>query len=302
MLQRIWNRLQKRFRKPKRYYDIDGFVLDMGAHHLLSNYQEDCPMFARFIPYFGVIGKKVRPTGGVIVDLGANVGDTAAAIIKHTNAHLLCIEPTHAYYALLKKNILLLDPQGSRIQTLQAFISEEKQGYQADVSGGGTAVQKASMNPEAPTLFLPEAIEQCGISLESVCLIKTSTSGNDAGAVLSLGDALDDIEPIFYIETDMTMDGGTDVLARQLDSYWRMDSYLEHKGYTCCFIFDNYGNFLCEGTPKTLKDIHRYMYQMALGKSNRTFYYVYLLICRKEHEKICADTVKEYMKAYSGIA
>ena len=301
MLQRIWNRLHKRFRKPKRYYDIDGFILDMGAHHLLSLYQEDCPMFARFIPYLGEIGQKVRPTGSVIVDLGANVGDTAAAIIKHTNADLLCIEPTHAYYALLKKNILLLDPQGSRIQTLQAFISEEKQGYQADVSGGGTAVQKASMNPEAPTLFLPEAIEQCGISLESVCLIKTSTSGNDARAVLSLGDALDDMAPIFYIETDMTMTGDTAVLSRQLDAYWRMDTYLEQKGYTCCFIFDNYGNFLCEGTPETVKDIHRYMYQMALGKSNRTFYYVYLLLCRKEHEEICADTVKEYLKAYHGI-
>ena len=80
-----------------------------------------------------------------------------------------------------------------------------------------------------------------------------------------------------------------------------MDTYLEQKGYTCCFIFDNYGNFLCEGTPETVKDIHRYMYQMASGKSNRTFYYVYLLLCRKEHEEICADTVKEYLKAYHGI-
>ena len=125
-MQRIWNRLRKRFRKPKRYYDIDGFVLDMGEHHLLSAYQEDCPMFSRFIPYLGELGQKVRPTGGVIIDLGANVGDTAAAMIKHTNANILCIEPTSAYYALLKKNILLLDPQGARIKTLQAFISDKK--------------------------------------------------------------------------------------------------------------------------------------------------------------------------------
>ncbi len=40
----------------------------------------------------------------------------------------------------------------------------------------------------------------------------------------------------FYIETDMTMDGGADVSSHQLEAYWRMDSYLEHKGYTCCFI------------------------------------------------------------------
>ena len=100
----------------------------------------------------------------------------------------------------------------------------------------------------------------------------------------------------FYIETDMTMDGGADVLSRQVDSYWRMDSYLEHKGYTCCFIFDNYGNFLCEGNPGTLKEIHHYLYQMAAGKSNRTFYYVYVLICRRDQQKICRCE-----KIYEGV-
>ena len=155
------------------------------------------------------------------------------------------------------------------------------------------------MNPEAPTLFLPEAIEQCGISLESVCLIKTSTSGNDAGAVLSLGDALDDMAPIFYIETDMTMDGDDNILSRQLEAYLQMDDYLGGKGYNCCFVFDNYGNFLCEGTSSTLKDIHRYMYRIAAGKSNRTFYYVYILVCRDRHKQLCADTVEKYLKDYA---
>ena len=106
----------------------------------------------------------------------------------------------------------------------------------------------------------------------------------------------------FYIETDMTMDGGADVLSRQVDSYWRMDSYLEQKGYKCCFIFDNYGNFLCEGNPGTLKEIHHYLYQMAAGKSNRTFYYVYVLICRWEQQEIYREAMRKYMKAYGGIA
>ena len=170
------------------------------------------------------------------------------------------------------------------------------------MSRGEEPLYKRSLCGRKRQLFLSEAIEQCGILLANVCVIKTSTSGNDAGAVLSLGDVLDDMEPIFYIETDMTMDGGADVLSRQVDSYWRMDSYLEHKGYTCCFIFDNYGNFLCEGNPGTLKEIHHYLYQMAAGKSNRTFYYVYVLICRRDQQKICREAVKKYMKAYGGIA
>ena len=92
------------------------------------------------------------------------------------------------------------------------------------MSRGEEPLSKRSLCDRKRQLFLPEAIAQCGISLADVCLIKTSTSGNDAGAVLSLGDALDDMETIFYINTAMTMDGDADVLSRQVDSYWRMDS------------------------------------------------------------------------------
>ncbi len=110
-------------------------------------------MFSRFIPIWGT-GAKSSANRRRHCRLGANVGDTAAAMIKHTNADILCVEPTNVYYALLRKNIPLLDPQGVRLKTLQAFISDKKQGYQADVSGGGTTVQKESLWPEAPTFFI----------------------------------------------------------------------------------------------------------------------------------------------------
>jgi|GEM_PF-4026596 len=49
-------------------------VLDMGKNNLLSDYQEDCPMFSRFISYLGGLVEEIRGEHGVIVDLGANVG------------------------------------------------------------------------------------------------------------------------------------------------------------------------------------------------------------------------------------
>lgn len=152
-------------------------------------------MSSRFIPIWGT-GAKSSANRRRHCRLGANVGDTAAAMIKHTNADILCVEPTNVYYALLKKNIPLLDPQGVRLKTLQAFISDKNKDTKR-MSRGEEPLYKRSLCGRKRQLFLSEAIEQCGILLANVCVIKTSTSGNDAGAVLSLGDALDDMEPIF---------------------------------------------------------------------------------------------------------
>lgn len=66
--------------------------------------------------------------------------------------------------------------------------------------------------------------------------------------------------------------------------------------------FDNYGKFLCEENPGTLKEIHHYLYQMAAGKSNRTFYYAYVLICGWEQQEIYREAMRKYMKTYGGIA
>lgn len=297
MIRSILNRMKRCFHKPKRHYEIDGFLLDMGENHLLSDYQEDCPMFSRIIPYLGELAEKIRGESGIVVDLGANVGDTVAAIIKHTNAVVLCIEPTDEYYRLLNKNLFVMNA-GERVRPLQAFISNNKRNYQAIVSGG-TAIQQESPQSTIPTFSLPEVFAQCDIMLNQVALIKTSTSGNDAGAVLSLGDSLREMNPVFYIETDMSMTADRAVLDSQLDAYLQMDDYLAAHDYEICFIFDNFGNLLCTGTPETMKYIHRYMYRMAVGKSNRTFYYLYVLACRKELEGLCADAVRRYVEDYA---
>ena len=143
MIRRILKRLNRCFHQPKRHYEIDGFVLDMGKNHLLSDYQEDCPMFSRFIPYLGELAEEIRGEHGVIVDLGANVGDTVAALIKHTNAAVLSIEPTDEYYHLLNKNLFVMNAE-ERVRTIQAFISNKKKNYQSIVSGGGGRLSSRS--------------------------------------------------------------------------------------------------------------------------------------------------------------
>ena len=102
-------------------------------------------MFSRIIPYLGELAEKIRGESGIVVDLGANVGDTVAAMIKHTNAVVLCIEPTDEYYRLLNKNLFVMNA-GERVRPLQAFISNNKRNYQAIVSGGGQLSSRSLRN------------------------------------------------------------------------------------------------------------------------------------------------------------
>lgn len=55
-------------------------------------------MFSQIIPYLAELAEGFRGEGNTIIDLGVNVGDTVAAMVKHTNANILCIEPTTEYY------------------------------------------------------------------------------------------------------------------------------------------------------------------------------------------------------------
>ena len=135
--------------------------------------------------------------------------------------------------------------------------------------------------------------------MNDIPVIKTSTSGNDAGAILSLGDSLREMNPVFYIESSLPWGQEADVCDSHLAECLEMDDYFVDHGYECCFVFVNFGNYLCKVYRETLKEIPHYIYWMELGKSNRTFYYIYVLACRKELEEQCADAVRRYIEDYS---
>ena len=176
MVQKILKRIKTRMTKPARYYDVGGFRLDMGKNHMLSIYQQGSPLFVRFIPYLADLEAKTHGGNGVIVDIGANVGDTVADIVRHTTARIVCVEPTAEFYQLLQKNIYNMGEYGKQILPIQAYISNEKGSFVSDAIGG-TAVQRAVATcAEAPTYTLPELLQQQGMPLQDISVIKTSTS------------------------------------------------------------------------------------------------------------------------------
>lgn len=120
----------------QRFYNIDGFDIDMGEGHLLAHYQRKCPLFNRINPYLAKLQNEIY--GIWIIDVGANVGDTLASMVKHTETSFLCIEPTEEYFKLLSHNAANIIANSNKIVRLErSYVTiNTVLKYRSKVSGG----------------------------------------------------------------------------------------------------------------------------------------------------------------------
>lgn len=193
MLRKIMAKLRQRTVEPQRQYTIDGFHLDMGEGHMLSVYQKQFPMYDRFVPFLGKVADAKADAEGVaqpvILDVGANVGDTVAGFIRHTRARTVCVEPTEKFISLLRKNVGNMPAEyQKRIDIVQAYVGQNAgEHYVSSVSGGTAHKELVSDIGEAPTLTVTDVLARQEIPASGCVLIKTDTDGYDSECLLSAG-------------------------------------------------------------------------------------------------------------------
>ena len=275
-------------------YDIDGFQLELGKGHTLPEVQKRFPMYDAFIPYLGALTDKIMsPNGGWIVDVGANVGDTTAAMLRHTQASVLCVEPTDHFFSLLQRNVAAFgSPFSERVRLTKAFVSLNTGDKFVSKVERGTAVNViTSGHSEADAYTLPDLLMHESIELSQVVLIKTDTDGYDADCMLSIDSELKKAQPLLYWENQL------DNMA-QYRKYVELAHCLENDGYNDFFVFDNFGNFLTHTNADGLIDIDNYLLRIQQNHSARTFYYVDVLGCKPLHVQLCSQIVYEYLNTW----
>lgn len=278
--------------KPQRFYEIDGFTLDMGNGHMLSLIQRENLMYDRFVPYLGKLaGNSVDKW---IIDIGANVGDTVAGMIKHTACNILCVEPTEKFYDLCRKNIKGFgEKYQDRVSLVQAYIVENEEKEYGSVISGGTAVRREFENVASSvwSYRLATVLNKHKINFGDVALIKVDTDGYDSECIMSVGEVLKDISPFLYWENQIDT-------IEQYQKFLKMVEYLNKMEYENFFIFDNFGNYLCEVNDVGLKDINAYLLRMLQKQSTRSFYYVDVLAVKRDKYIVAKETIKEYLDSF----
>jgi FkbM family methyltransferase len=242
--------------QSNRLYRVGPHSILLPPGHMLDQYQR---RWKRYDYALGEIGRLIRnrkPEYSAI-DIGANIGDTAALLCKYGPVPVLCIEGNPGFVSLLRVNAARL---GEQIEIEECFIGSD--GHTVDLSrieeSRGTAsligVPTGDGSGRAVPMKSLGSIIAAHPRFANAGLIKTDTDGFDFQILSGSLDVLCRLRPVLFFEYDpsFTATGETEAL--------RAINDLFSAGYTRYLIYDNYGNFLFTAhEPERFVELNTYL-------------------------------------------
>jgi FkbM family methyltransferase len=251
------------FRKTKiagdAVYAIGRYTLHLPAEHPLPSFQRAHRLYDRLL-------RALAPEDfdGWIVDIGANIGDSAAALADGPAKKFLCIEPSPKFFSYLSKNAAIIAAGGATLRLAQVAIGFG-QGDITLAEGAGTA-RRASAGTRVQCIPLDQLVAaHCGSDV--IGFIKCDVDGYDAEALLSGTRIIERDRPILLFECDLPD-------RNEMACYARLVGFLLDTGYKIT-AFDNFGLPLCDLTDVAVfQQMLRYLQWLRDTRSTRTFYYI----------------------------
>lgn len=276
-------------------HDIMGIPLILPCEHMLPVWQKKFPKYDKFL-YFLV---KKLPENSNIVDVGANCGDTLAAILS-AGPHLryLCIEPSAKYYSYLLHNIKTMrrvSPQVEVITSKSMVGTGDDAFFLDEVEGTGRAFAKNS--PQIPKGFtekgyigsahkkvkLSDLIYEHHINPK---LIKVDVDGFDYDVINSCDSYIFENKPIIYFEWDPFLEPLNKL-------YQDMISKLYLVGYTKFNLFNNHGEHVLttDSLLVTLRFIDEFYYSDV---HTRIYNYFDILINTAADDSLVSEALSDF--------
>jgi FkbM family methyltransferase len=197
---------------------VGGAELALPLSHELPFYRNDHPLYGE------AVGRIAAALAGPVVDIGANVGDTAAIVRAHSDAPILCVEGDDVFFDLLARNV----GQLGDVELERAFVRgseprapsegvERARGTARLVGGGGRTKPLAAVLADHPRFAEP-------------ALLKLDTDGMDVPILLANVDLIERLRPTLFFEYDPHLGAHPGVFAA-----------LAGIGYREAVVFENTG-------------------------------------------------------------
>ena len=241
-------------------YRLDGTELLLPLSHELPLFRSSHPQYSSNIGRIALSVARKYPSA-TIIDIGANVGDTAAIIRASSRAPILCIEGDAYFFNLLQINIAR---SGMRdVEPCFAFVGAE----QCEIRGGlrhesGTASYSSNASQSTAQIPLSEILVTFPNFKQSK-LLKIDTDGFDCQILAAELDWISRARPVVFIEYDPFL-----TQVQEYDSS-RIFSEVASVGYKLAVFWENTGQYLltAELADRALiEDIHL-RYSQGAGRS-----------------------------------
>jgi len=269
----------------KQNYKIGDTYIKLSADHRLPVYQSNHPYYDRFLPHLA----KFLMDGSVVVDVGANVGDTFVGMWdRNPNLKFVCVEADLGFYKELRSNIDRIVPadRGASVYPINQFVGSEISNVSLVGSGGTKRAVEGSGGIVA--VSLDNVLEDLDLS-NCVSLLKTDVDGFDYDVIRSASSLLIR-NTLIYFECDYEND-------KQLGGYKNLISELINYGYGKFVFFDNFGQLL--GIFSETKDMYQlldYVRRQNERRGTRTFYYYDILAYSLDNEDLINEVIASYLE------
>ena len=245
-------------------------------------------MYDKFLPHL----VSHLETESLVLDIGANVGDSLAAMyLANPKLNFICFEPEEVYYQYLIKvrSRLLEFGFPGNITTKMAFVGLNI--AKANLtSKQGTA--KATFEDIDSSQFSSQSLDAIlqGSPLAKLRLIKSDVDGFDYDVIFSANNIIGEYKPMIFFECMVEN-------LEQKDNFLSVFRYLIDKKYTDFFIFDNYGQYILKVTStQGIQEIIEYIWRQRSDIGTRTFWYFDVLAVVESDRDFASQIVADYHK------
>lgn len=286
----------------ERDYYFGNYVLSLDRHHILDKYQAQFPLYDRFLPLF-CSGLK-----GLIIDIGANIGDTSLAIFSQNNeAFIVGVEPDDVFFEQcvynINRNLL-----SERFLGINRFVTTQTGNFfvkKSDSLSTGSIEKADTANPGINNSvsfselmnLIPEPVKQ------NFSMLKIDTDGFDWDILASFADYAsgnsNKPEFIFFEMQTFLNNAEKDIDGRDtiINNYSTALSKIFELGYNNFCLFDNYGTFLKKTcSVEEINEFNQYIKRSQINNRHSTIYYLDVL-AYKESSGAYVDEVLNKMYA-----
>lgn len=213
----------KRFLTPIPEAVVGNYILKCPRRYRADFYAERYPDYEKGLKDLAVSLQEKYKGKGLIVDIGACIGDTIALLKTNgiTNK-IMAIEGDSDIYEMLLDNISLFDGD---IETQWLWLSNDNDIYYCNFKhkGGSSKIVYGMQNTIHTVRFDDLCMD------DNIVLFKIDAEGFDVKILEGAMETLKKHQPIIYFEFDNPKE---DYIFKQLYDI----------GYKHCIFYDNYGN------------------------------------------------------------
>ena len=246
-----------------REIKIGKYSIKISYLHELYDLQQKYPYYDKFLNFF----VKYLPKKSIVIDVGANVGDTLLGMVSgNSKLEYICIEPDDNFFFDLENNIQILKKQNKilSIKAVKELVGLEVN--DASLFGSNSSKHAIPNKGKIKSKKLSIIFDELNLKSSRLSLIKTDVDGFDWDVINSSTDLLNKT-PYLYFECHHKDEN-------QLDSYKKLFKNLKIIGYRNFLFFDNFGKKICSvNNLKIINDLLEYTKKDNSHKSMQTIFY-----------------------------